>query len=120
MDIHQRAVGVLHLVHGVLVAFVLLMLCLFFGALLSMASLDTSLMRFFGSFGALIFAPFLLLALGQMVAAIFLLQGSRAARPWIIVFGVLGLFNFPIGTAIGIYTLWALLREQGDANLIRG
>jgi hypothetical protein len=32
-------------------------------------------------------------------------------RPLVLVLGVLHLMNIPIGTALGIYTLWALLRE---------
>lgn len=30
-------------------------------------------------------------------------------RPLVLVLGILALFNIPIGTALGIYTLWALL-----------
>jgi hypothetical protein len=33
------------------------------------------------------------------------------ARPLVLVLGVLALFNIPIGTAVGIYTLWALLQR---------
>lgn len=38
--------------------------------------------------------------------------GLLARKPWArilaIVVGILGLVNFPIGTAIGLYTFWAL------------
>ena len=41
--------------------------------------------------------------------------GLLRRRPWArvlgIVVGVLNLINFPIGTAIGIYTLWVLIQQ---------
>ena len=41
--------------------------------------------------------------------------GLLAKKPWArilaIVVGILGLVNFPIGTAIGIYTFWVLTQE---------
>jgi hypothetical protein len=36
-------------------------------------------------------------------------------RPLVLVLGILGLFNIPIGTAVGIYTLWALLSRDPDS-----
>jgi hypothetical protein len=40
--------------------------------------------------------------------------GLLMRRPWArvlaIVVGILGLINFPVGTAIGIYTLWVLMQ----------
>ncbi|MES2298852.1 MAG: hypothetical protein V4582_17540 [Pseudomonadota bacterium] len=118
MDTHQRIVAILHLIHGVLIALVLLLLALFFGAVMSVGSLDGSVRHIFGAVGALVFAPFIAMAIAQIIAAVYLLQGSRAARPWIIVFGALSLLNFPIGTALGVYTLWALLRTDPKATLI--
>ena len=32
----------------------------------------------------------------------------------VIALSILHLLNFPIGTALGIYSLWALLRENWD------
>ena len=40
-----------------------------------------------------------------------LLNGSPAGKVITIIFSVLGLLNIPIGTVVGIYSLWALLRE---------
>ncbi len=40
-----------------------------------------------------------------------LLGGSTAGRVITIVFSVLELINLPFGTVVGIYSLWALLRE---------
>jgi hypothetical protein len=40
-----------------------------------------------------------------------LLTGRSWGRPLILVVGALHLLNIPFGTALGIYTFWALLHE---------
>jgi len=44
-----------------------------------------------------------------------LITERRWGRPLVLVLGVLNLFNLPIGTAVGIYTLWALLSDASDS-----
>ena len=39
------------------------------------------------------------------------LTGRSWGRPILLVLGVLDLFNIPFGTALGVYTLWALLNQ---------
>jgi hypothetical protein len=43
-----------------------------------------------------------------------LLQREPWARAVTLVIGFISLFNVPIGTALGIYTLWVLLPTQSD------
>ena len=50
-----------------------------------------------------------LLSVPGIIAGWGLLAGQSWARILMIVLGALDLLNFPIGTALGIYTLWALL-----------
>lgn len=55
----------------------------------------------------------------RIISGIRLMKGAPWARIVIIVFAVLGLLNFPIGTALGIYTLWVLLfRENAGLYFI--
>ena len=43
------------------------------------------------------------------------MQRQPWARIVAIILGVLALFHFPLGTALGVYTLWVLLAdEHGD------
>jgi hypothetical protein len=51
-----------------------------------------------------------LLALPGIAAGYGLLKGRPWGRVLAIVVAVLGLINFPVGTAIGIYALWVLLQ----------
>ena len=43
-----------------------------------------------------------------------LLQRERWARVAALIVGFISLFNVPVGTALGIYTLWVLLPAQSD------
>jgi hypothetical protein len=58
--------------------------------------------------GSLIF----LLSIPSIIAGIGLLKYKSWARILAIILAVLNLFAFPIGTALGIYTLWALLNKE--------
>ena len=51
------------------------------------------------------------LAIPGLVAGAGLLARKSWARVLAIVVGILGLVNVPIGTAIGIYTLWVLMQD---------
>jgi uncharacterized membrane protein (DUF2068 family) len=45
-----------------------------------------------------------------------LLQRARWARVLALVMGVIALIHVPFGTALGIYTLWALLPAEAEAQ----
>ena len=55
----------------------------------------------------------IVLALPGLAAGIGLLKGKSWGRMLAIIVGLFHLFNFPLGTALGAYTLWVLL--QGSA-----
>jgi len=54
----------------------------------------------------------LLFAVPQIVAGIGLLNLRPWARYLAMVLAVFDLLNIPVGTAIGIYTLWALVQDE--------
>jgi len=51
------------------------------------------------------------LALPGIIGGWALFTGRSWGRPFILVVGALHLLNIPLGTALGIYTFWALLHE---------
>jgi hypothetical protein len=51
------------------------------------------------------------LAIPGLLAGYGLLSRKPWARILALVVGILGLVNFPIGTAIGLYTFWVLTQE---------
>lgn len=51
------------------------------------------------------------LALPGIIGGWALLSGRSWGRPLVLVLGFIDLINIPFGTALGIYTIWALLHE---------
>src|SRR5215831_19097289 len=51
------------------------------------------------------------LALPGIIGGWALFSGRSWGRPLVLVLGALHLLNIPLGTALGIYTFWALLHE---------
>ncbi len=55
----------------------------------------------------------------SVVAGIGLLQHDPIGRPLALILGFLSLLSIPIGTALGIYTLWVLLPAQSGVEYRR-
>jgi hypothetical protein len=56
----------------------------------------------------------ILISLPGIVGGFGLLKLQSWARYLVMVLGVLNLVNLPIGTAIGLYTLWALMQPETE------
>jgi hypothetical protein len=111
MDIHTRIAAVLHVVLGLIGAAFLMLGGLAFGGFAAFVK-DAHVPGFVLGLGVVFLTLFILIALADAAAGIAVLRGSRNGRVFLIVFSVLDLFKFPYGTALGAYTLWALLRKQ--------
>ena len=57
----------------------------------------------------------IILALPGVIGGIGLLKRQGWARIVTLILGCLNLVNFPLGTLLGAYTLWALLQEGSEA-----
>jgi len=68
-----------------------------------------------GGIGGIIFVVLLIIGLPQILAGWGLLNYRPWARILTIVISVLHLFSFPLGTALGIYGLWVLLKPETEA-----
>jgi hypothetical protein len=122
MNMHIRVVGALHILAGALALSLLIVLYWFFSSVLDLFSVSTENARVFAGLISVVAIPIALIGLCQVSAAVLMLCGVRWARAFVIAFGVLGMVNIPIGSLLGMYTLWALLlseraavREQRDA-----
>ena len=61
----------------------------------------------------------LLVAVGGILVGVGLRNRESWARTAAVVVGILALFHPPFGTALGIYTLWVLLSDEGAAEYRR-
>lgn len=62
---------------------------------------------------ALIF--FIILSIPGIIAGLGLLKRKEWARILTLILSVLDLLNFPIGTAVGVYSIWALSNNEVSA-----
>jgi len=107
---HAIVLGWLHIVGN---AVVLLSGCFVFALLLGIGAItdDRVALAVLGVTGTVIGALLALLAVPGIVAGFGLLRQRSWGRILALVVGVLGLVNFPLGTALGVYTLWVLLQD---------
>jgi hypothetical protein len=112
MDTHHKVVALLHMVFAAMTLLAIAAVTLFFGVFSSFFSGSDFPLAIVAAFVAALAVPFALIALAELVAGAMFLAGRQGARPWLIAMGVLQLLNLPFGTAVGAYTLWALLRTE--------
>lgn len=55
---------------------------------------------------------FVITALPGLIGGIGLLKYQPWARWLVLVMGFINLFNLPLGTALGLYTIWALMNDD--------
>ncbi len=60
---------------------------------------------------------FLVIGIPSLIAGVGLLKQKGWARTLAIIVAILALASFPIGTAVGIYTLWVLTRKETEQLL---
>lgn len=115
---HVRILGWCFIVYSAIIVLVgvgIGSIVLFGGAI----SGDREAILITGAVGTAIASFLILISLPGMLAGIGLLKMRPWARIVAIVIGVLHILSFPIGTALGIYTLWVLLNAETE-TLFRG
>ncbi len=118
---HVRILGILNIVMGCLTALIGVVLFLVLGGaagVISAANVSDfesgqAAGPILAIVGVCIGVFFIVLALPSIIGGWGLLNFRPWARILVIVLSVLHLFNFPFGTALGVYGLWVLLGDQG-------
>lgn len=113
LQLHVTILGWLHI--GGAAMFVLggiLLSILFMG--IGVATSDSTAITILGTIGTIAGLCLVVLA----ILAVIVGYGLLTRRPWsrilAIVLGIFSLPNFPLGTMIGVYTLWVLLQEAAN------
>jgi hypothetical protein len=112
MNTHIKLVGIFHIVLGAMGLIGALVIFTIFGTASGIvvsqgergaATLIGVVALFIGGLIALFSVP-------DIIGGWALLAGKSWARVLMIVLGCFDLLHFPLGTALGVYTLWVLLR----------
>jgi hypothetical protein len=119
MEQHIKIVGILNIVWGALGALAGIVLLMVFAGVFGIvgATLHNEPGQFvalplIAIIGGSISIFLLIISAPAIIAGIGLLRFKPWARILAIVISVLHLLNFPLGTALGIYGLWALLSQE--------
>lgn len=118
MKNHVTAVAVLQLGMGILgitTACILLVLLLLPGIFIVSLEGEALPLTILSAIGAIIAGMIVVFSAPKIVAGIGLLMWKNWARYLTMVLAVIQLFNIPVGTAIGAYSLWVLLQDETEA-----
>lgn len=108
---HITLVAVLHIVYHAL-AFAVGLIILGVLSTLGLMTGDPCAAAFLTTIGSVVAAFFIVLAIPGVIAGVGLLQRKSWARILTLIVGAIGLLDVPIGTALGIYTFWVLMRDE--------
>lgn len=120
MEQHIRAVAIIHIIMGALglLAAIVVLGVFILGAGAASMSGDPdapAAALFSGTCGTILAVFIAVISLPSIIAGMGLQKRKEWARILTIILSVLNLFNVPIGTAIGAYSMWALLDARSKA-----
>ncbi len=113
MKTHIQVVAVLHIAMGVLALLAAIALFAFMGlaGTLAFSQGEREAAGILSIITVALCCFLTVLALPGIIGGWALLTGRSWGRPFVLVLGALHVLNFPFGTALAIYTFWALLAE---------
>jgi hypothetical protein len=117
MDSHKRILGILYVVTGILLLFGMMFVSIFFSMFIPLIAdqagddqwVFTWLVPFIRAIAIFVC---IVIALPSLIAGWGLLNNRSWAMMLALIVGCLRLFSFPIGTAIGIYTIWVYAEDN--------
>jgi hypothetical protein len=115
-DVHIKIIGILNIVFGILGIFAGIGFPVLLGLMHFRVQNTGGGVTFWAVIALLPLLIFLAISILRIAGGSYLMKGTPWARIVIIIFAILSILSFPIGTALGIYTLWALLFRE-DAGL---
>jgi Na+-driven multidrug efflux pump len=114
MENHVKAVGIIHIAFSVLGILMALVFFVIMNLVAKMPDVEEEAVRILQTIAMVIpwFAIFF--SLPGAVGGIGLLKSQGWARILVLILSFLGLLNFPIGTAVGIYSIWVLFDKRTE------
>jgi ABC-type glycerol-3-phosphate transport system permease component len=121
MESHKRILGIIYTVTSIISILIALLLNVFLSALwtfvISQASHEDQLPL---EFLSLLFQylPWIIIifSVPSLIAGLGLLNKASWAMMLALILGCLKLISFPVGTAIGVYTIWVYSEDQKVAK----
>jgi hypothetical protein len=123
MQEHIKVLGVLNIVVGALGLCGALVILAFFGGLAGISATEAGAspaddsVAVFGVIGGVAFFFLTIISAPSLIAGVGLVKFQPWARTFGIVVSILHLLNIPIGTALGVYGLWVLFKDESAVLL---
>jgi len=117
---HVKILGILHIIYGSLGVCVGLFVFLILGGIAGFVgatdhSPDSAMaIPILGGIGGLVFLILLCISLPGIIVGYGLLHFKPWARLLALIMSALELFSIPLGTALGIYGFWVLLKPETE------
>lgn len=111
MEKHINVVAILQIgfsILGLLIGGVLFTLFVLLGSFIQ----EPDAQVVFGIIVKVVMVVLVVLSIPGIIAGIGLLKRKEWARILTLILSVLDLINFPIGTAVGVYSIWALVQPE--------
>ena len=116
MDSHKKILGILYLVWGTLSLLIIFGMSMFFSFMMLNAShreFDSMEMGLVKTIATVVCGfIIIIISLPSIIGGLGLIFNQKWAFILIMIAGIFSLISFPMGTAIGIYTLWVYFKDQ--------
>ncbi len=121
MEAHKKILSILYIISGLLNLFFGLMAIALFSTLFPIlaeeAGNEAWIVNLIGKFFNLLVAVVIIIySLPSFIGAVAIRNNKNWGMILLMVLGCLKLFIFPVGTALGIYTIWVFAEEQKIKN----
>lgn len=108
---HVTLVGVFHIVYHSL-GFVLAIGIFALFSVLGTVTYDPQANAILATVGGIVGTLLIVVAIPGIIGGIGLLRRQPWARILTLIIGALDLLDIPVGTALGVYTFWVLMRDE--------
>jgi hypothetical protein len=118
MKKHITVVGAIHIgfgIVGLIAAFIVLLVLIGTGVLVLSIEGDELPLTIMASVAVFVAIILGILSIPEIIGGIGILKLKNWARYLVLVIAIFNLFNIPLGTAIGIYSIWVLMQDQTES-----
>lgn len=122
MDSHKRVLGILYIVTGITQLILMLLLAAFLSYFIPLIAGEADadarwvfewILPFFNVIAGVVIVFF---SIPSIIGGIAVLNEKSWGLTLVLVLGCFKLLSFPIGTAIGIYTIWVCAETKRNTN----
>lgn len=118
MEKHIKVLGALHIAYAILVLLAAIVVFIAVAGGGQIAD-DPDVEQITAGLGTATAGLIAIFALPSLVGGIGLINHKSWAWVLVLIAGIMSLLSFPIGTAIGVYTIWVLTRPETKTLLTR-